>query len=230
MEPDDLQDWNPLPEFCEDYFVDSMTRTPTSPQQNDNGIGHALLQDQRGADALSEDEGAEEYQGRRPCVDEDIAGKDEGVSGFVCLTKPCTTEDLDVALLGDGVIHHAQEGAAPGTTQIGSLGFAPLPGPPAKDSMLGKRKRLGYRQGEDGAWEWEFCSPEEICLLLLEHGAGHLSLLFPEIPVFSTWPSKQCTTRANAQCLQSHGNTPECNMISVEEIERGVFWPKVWIR
>jgi hypothetical protein len=149
----------------------------------------------------------------------------------VCLTQPCTTEDLYGALSGDVVIHPAQEGAASGTTQIGSLGFAPhSPGQPAKDSMLGKRKRLGYTQGEDGAWEWEGLSQEDICRILLEHGKGTSASSFPEIPVFSTWPSKQCTTRANAQSLQSHGNTLESKMTSVEELERGRFWPKLWIR
>ena len=46
--------------------LDSMTRTPTSPQQSDNGMGHALLLGQRGADAFSENDGAEEYHERRP--------------------------------------------------------------------------------------------------------------------------------------------------------------------
>ena len=93
--------------------------------------------------------------------------------------------------------------------------------------------RLGYMQGmlgEDGAWEWEGPSQEDICHILLEHGKGTSASSFPEIPVFRTWPTNQCTTRANAQSLQSHGNTPECNMISVEEIERGIFWPTWWIR
>jgi hypothetical protein len=35
--------------------------------------------------------------------------------------------------------------------------------------------RLGYMQGmlgEDGAWEWEGPSQEDICRILLEHGQG----------------------------------------------------------
>lgn len=208
MEPDD-EYWLSLslPEFCADDFVDSMTRTQTSPQQRDHSLGHVQLLGQRGADDSSGDEGTEEYRGHRPDgADEERAGKDEGNS----ITRLC---------------------AGPGTTEIGSLGFTPnSPDQPSKDSMLGKRKRLGYIQGEDGAWEWEGLSPEDICRILLEHWKGTSASSFPEIPVFSTWPSKQCTTRANAQSLQSHWNTPECKMTSVEELELGRFWRKLWIR